>query len=42
VWENDGEEQVETVALGWTGRIVYVRIVGPATGSPRTGSTRPT
>jgi hypothetical protein len=26
VWEYDGEEQFETVALGWTGRDVYVRM----------------
>ena len=26
VWECDGEEQFETVALGWTGRDVYVRM----------------
>jgi hypothetical protein len=25
VWEQDGEEQLETVALGWTGQDVYVR-----------------
>jgi hypothetical protein len=25
VWADDGEEQLETVALGWTGRDVYVR-----------------
>ena len=25
-WENDGEEHIETVALGWTGRDVYVRM----------------
>jgi hypothetical protein len=25
-WEQDGEEHVETVALGWTGRDVYVRM----------------
>jgi hypothetical protein len=24
VWADDGEEHVETVALGWTGRNVYV------------------
>jgi hypothetical protein len=29
VWADDGEEQVETVALGWTGRNVYVRITDP-------------
>ncbi len=26
VWEQDGEEHVDTVALGWTGRDVYVRM----------------
>jgi hypothetical protein len=26
VWEHDGEEQLETEALGWTGRNVYVRL----------------
>ena len=26
VWEQDGEEHIETVALGWTGRDVYVRM----------------
>jgi hypothetical protein len=25
VWEDDGEEYIETVAAGWTGRNVYVR-----------------
>jgi hypothetical protein len=25
-WADDGEEQVETVALGWAGRDVYVRM----------------
>jgi hypothetical protein len=29
VWEQDGEEQFETVALGWTGRNVYVRVTDP-------------
>jgi hypothetical protein len=29
VWENDGEEHLDTVALGWTGRHVYVRMDGP-------------
>jgi hypothetical protein len=29
VWEDDGEEYVDTVALGWTGCNVYVRMVGP-------------
>jgi hypothetical protein len=26
VWEHDGEEHIETVALGWTGQAVYVRL----------------
>jgi hypothetical protein len=26
VWEHDGEEQLETKALGWTGQNVYVRL----------------
>jgi hypothetical protein len=26
VWERDGEEHVDTTALGWTGRDVYVRM----------------
>ena len=25
VWADDGEEHIDTVALGWTGRDVYVR-----------------
>jgi hypothetical protein len=25
VWADDGEEHLDTVALGWTGRDVYVR-----------------
>jgi hypothetical protein len=29
VWEQDGEEHVHTVALGWTGRDVYVRLPDP-------------
>jgi hypothetical protein len=24
VWEHDGEENIETVALGWTGQNVYI------------------
>jgi hypothetical protein len=27
--EDDGEEQLETEALGWTGRNVYVRLPDP-------------
>ena len=26
VWADDGEEQVDKVALGWTGKDVYVRM----------------
>jgi hypothetical protein len=26
VWEQDGEEHIETEALGWTSRDVYVRM----------------
>jgi hypothetical protein len=26
VWAQDGEEHIETLALGWTGREVYVRM----------------
>ena len=26
VWEQDGEERVQSVALGWTGRDVYARM----------------
>jgi hypothetical protein len=29
VWEDDGEEQCETTALGWAGRDVYVRVTDP-------------
>jgi hypothetical protein len=29
VWAGDGEEHVETVALGWTGQNVYVRLPDP-------------
>jgi hypothetical protein len=29
VWAEDGEEYIETVADGWTGRDVYVRMDGP-------------
>jgi hypothetical protein len=29
VWETDGEEHVDTVALGWTGQAVYVRLADP-------------
>jgi hypothetical protein len=26
VWEEDGEEHLDTVAAGWSGRYVYVRV----------------
>jgi hypothetical protein len=26
VWEDDGEELIETVAAGWSGQFVYVRL----------------
>jgi hypothetical protein len=26
VWEDDGEEFIETEAAGWSGRLVYVRV----------------
>jgi hypothetical protein len=29
VWEQDGEEQLETEALGWTGQNVSVRLPDP-------------
>jgi hypothetical protein len=29
VWEDDGEEHIETEALGWTSRDVYVRLPDP-------------
>ena len=29
VWETDGEEHVDTEALGWTGQAVYVRLADP-------------
>jgi hypothetical protein len=28
VWADDGEEHIDTVALGWTGRDLYVRLPG--------------
>ena len=28
-WEHDGEEHVETVALGWTGQHAYIRLPDP-------------
>jgi hypothetical protein len=29
VWEHDGEEHIETVALGWTGQHAYIRLPDP-------------
>ena len=29
VWAVDGEEHVDTEALGWTGQAVYVRVADP-------------
>jgi hypothetical protein len=29
VWEDDGEEYIETVAAGWSGQNVYVRLPDP-------------
>jgi hypothetical protein len=26
VWEDDGEEYIETEAAGWSGQLVYVRV----------------
>ena len=26
VWADDGEEHIETVAAGWSGQLVYVRL----------------
>ena len=26
VWEDDGEEHIETEAAGWSGQLVYVRV----------------
>jgi hypothetical protein len=26
VWEDDGEEYIDTVAAGWSGQNVYVRV----------------
>jgi hypothetical protein len=37
VWADDGEEHLDTVALGWTGRDVYVRLPDRRTGSRRCG-----
>jgi hypothetical protein len=27
VWERDGEEHIETEAAGWSGQLVYVRVL---------------
>ena len=29
LWEHDGEEHIETVALGWTGQHAYIRLPDP-------------
>ena len=29
VWEHDGEEHIDTVALGWTGQRAYIRLPDP-------------
>jgi hypothetical protein len=29
VWADDGEEHLETVALGWTGQHAYIRLPDP-------------
>jgi hypothetical protein len=29
VWEHDGEEHIETVALGWIGQHAYIRLPDP-------------
>jgi hypothetical protein len=29
MWEHDGEEHIETVALGWTGQHAYIRLPDP-------------
>ena len=29
VWEHDGEEHIETVALGWTGQHASIRLPDP-------------
>jgi hypothetical protein len=29
VWAVDGEEHIDTEAVGWTGQAVYVRLVDP-------------
>ena len=42
VWEHDGEEHSETVALGWTGQTSTFAYPTRATGSPPCGSTPPT
>jgi hypothetical protein len=42
VWEDDGEEYIETVATGWTGRLVYVASPIDGTDSRPFGSMRRT
>jgi hypothetical protein len=32
VWEHDGEEHLETVALGWIGQHAYIRLPDPRYG----------
>jgi hypothetical protein len=39
VWADDGEGRIETGALGWTGRDVYVACRTAGTGSLTCGST---
>jgi hypothetical protein len=29
VWEHDGEERIDTVALGWTDKNAYIRLPDP-------------
>jgi hypothetical protein len=29
VWELDGEEYIDTVAAGWSGQLVYIRLPDP-------------
>jgi hypothetical protein len=42
VWEHDGEELIETVALGWPANTPTFAYRTRATGSPPYGSTPPT
>jgi hypothetical protein len=39
VWEHDGEEHIDTVALGWTGQHAYIRLPDRGTASPPCGWT---